>query len=136
LHYRRFIPNEDAAFLLSKIPVFTKFSSYPLFCKYSFKRRLTLILLAVCWATTNSRSLDLLPDDLKLRFPNITGGIFDISSKSKERELVVAQQTARSISVKRRLKEYLQKSGYDENFVKTGILDSRKAASSLGINLL
>lgn len=78
----------------------------------------------------------ILPDDLKLRFPNITGGVFDISSKSKERELVVAQQTARSISVKRRLREFLQKSGYDENFVKIGISDSRKAASSLGINLL
>lgn len=78
----------------------------------------------------------ILPADIKLRFPNITGGIFDLGSRTKERELVVAQQTVSNISVKRRLREYLDKSGHDANFVKMAIRDSRAAASSLGINIL
>lgn len=78
----------------------------------------------------------ILPDDLKLRFPNITGGIFDLSSKSaKVEELVVAQQTVKNINAKKRLKSFLSKSGHDANFVKAAIAESRKAASSLGINI-
>lgn len=78
----------------------------------------------------------ILPKDLKLQYPNITGGIIDSSTRKAEPGSVVQESSVKAVvSARSRLKTFLRNSGADDGFVKMALKETRKAADVLGIDL-
>ena len=79
-----------------------------------------------------------MPKDLRLRFPNITGGIFDLESKEKKvEEAVAAAQTQqrRSVNIMSGLPGFLRKAGFKKRSIREAKDIVRQAANELGIQM-
>lgn len=81
-----------------------------------------------------------LPKDLRIQFPNITGGIFDLESKIKTEEVETARELisstdANKVDLTFGLKDYMKKSGFKKKQYQEARSLVRQAANELGIDL-
>lgn len=76
------------------------------------------------------------PKDLRIKFPNITGGVFDLDTKGKKDTLAIADNPAVTIRhTKQQLSTFLKAQGFDKRFRTEAYAESLKAANELGISL-
>lgn len=81
-----------------------------------------------------------LPKDLRLRYSNITGGIFDLESKARatEREevmTVVNNPNANRINLMSGVQKFLREHGFKKSDVKNAKAIIKQAANELGLDL-
>lgn len=77
------------------------------------------------------------PKDLRIQFPNITGGVFSLATKQKEQlddpsKMIVARS---SLDIKANLSNHLKAAGHDKAFRKQAFLESAKAANEIGVSI-
>lgn len=83
----------------------------------------------------------LIPKNLMLEYPNITGGIFDIKGKKQAHEDEVVERTVSSIdkvtsvNVRKGLSSFMREKGFEETFVKQAHREVKKAMNELGISI-
>lgn len=74
------------------------------------------------------------PSDLLSRFPNITGGVFDLATKKKTEDVVQREETSsHTFDLTFGLKKFLKQEGHDKKQVRAGISIVREALTELGI---
>lgn len=81
-----------------------------------------------------------IPKDLLLRYPNITGGIFDLSTKSAHKEVCDEEgeqlpQKAPT-DTKKLLSKFLESSGHSKKEIKSAFSMVREAANHLGFEVI
>lgn len=75
------------------------------------------------------------PDDLLSRYPNITGGIFDLETKKKTENIVEREKVeAHTFDLKFGLKKFLKKQGHDKKQIKMGQSIVDEVLNELGIS--
>lgn len=76
------------------------------------------------------------PKNLLTEFPNITGGLFDLGTKTrqdKEEDRII--RTTATVDTRQRLIKHLKTKRHDKDFIKLALKETRKAADQLGITL-
>lgn len=81
-----------------------------------------------------------LPKDLRVKFPNITGGIFDLESKSKAEEVDTVRETitatsANQINLLSGLGPFMKRAGFEKKDYRRAKDIVRQAANELGLNM-
>lgn len=81
-----------------------------------------------------------LPKDLRIRFPNITGGIYDLESKIRAEdheaaEVAMTDPNANKIDLMYGLKDFLKGSGFAKRDYKDAKSIVKQAANELGLDL-
>ena len=81
-----------------------------------------------------------IPKDLRLRFPNITGGIFDlttnkIASEDEHIRTVVSEEHLNRINVRSGLTKFIKNAGFKKKDAKTAHTLVKKACNELGIDM-
>lgn len=81
-----------------------------------------------------------LPSDLRTRFPNITGGIFDLKNKKRADEDKVIERASHSgtdkvskVKLRGGLTHFLRDKGFDKSQVKLAHTEVKKAMNELGM---
>jgi DNA repair exonuclease SbcCD nuclease subunit len=74
------------------------------------------------------------PQDLLSRFPNITGGVFDLATKKKTENIVEREELkSHTFDLQFGLKKFLKQQGHNKKQVRDGISILQEAMSELGI---
>lgn len=81
-----------------------------------------------------------LPKDLRVKFPNITGGIYDLDSKIKTKEIEAAREistgsVSNKVDLTSGLKSYMKKSGFKKRDYQEARSIVKQAANELGLDL-
>lgn len=81
-----------------------------------------------------------IPRDLRLKFPNITGGIFDLESKSQAKDIEMAEKAlvdpnANKVDLMFGLKDYLRSEGFKKKEIKSARSIVKQAANELGLDM-
>lgn len=82
-----------------------------------------------------------LPKDLRIKFPNITGGIFDLESRVKTEEVKTARELitnsdANKVDLMHGLKDYLRGAGFKKRDYQEAKSLVKQAANELGLDLI
>lgn len=74
------------------------------------------------------------PDDLLSRYPNITGGVFDLETKKKTENVVEREKIeSHTFDLQFGLKKFLKKQGHDKRQIKEGFAILTEALTELGL---
>ncbi len=74
-----------------------------------------------------------IPDNLMARFPNITGGIFDLETKQKSETIEVQKVERHTFDLTKNLKKFLKNQGHDKSQIKDAMAIVAEAMTDLGI---
>lgn len=78
-----------------------------------------------------------IPDDLLSRFPNITGGVFDLDTKKRTENIVEREALSNhTFDLELGLKKFLKHQGHDKKQVREGFAILSEALTELGISRL
>lgn len=81
-----------------------------------------------------------IPKDLRIQYPNITGGVFGLDTKVRrdaEDDAVNAAKVSydvKNVDIRDSLKQHIKNAGHSKDFYKMALQESRVAANQLGVS--